>query len=85
MEVSSTRIVNEMNNISCTFLWSNKYISLSLSLYIYILYNPECIVYVKSNFRCRENIYIAYVDLRRLATEYVKNDTNCLHACHAIR
>ena len=32
MEVSSTRIVNEMNNISCTFLWSNKYISLSLSL-----------------------------------------------------
>ena len=31
MEVSSTRIVNEMNNISCTFLWSNKYISLSLS------------------------------------------------------
>ena len=32
MEVSSTRIVNVMNNISCTFLWSNKYISLSLSL-----------------------------------------------------
>ena len=81
MEVSSTRIVNEMNNISCTFLWSNKYISLSLDLKIKDGYNCHLISLKSEHNNCKMHTMCFSLSKSNLLLFMKITITNKIYTC----